>query len=96
MLYIVVRMLQTLITEILKSNGRPIAAHCIGYPLVSIGYCLKGYMAYLLRLRKQGEVENKNKFYYQLLHEALPPENVRHKFLFLRFIIFLVSFIQIS
>ena len=80
----------------MKSNGRPIAAHCIGYPLVSIGYCLKGYMAYLLRLRKQGEVENKNKFYYQLLHEALPPENVRHKFEFLRFILFLVSFIQIS
>jgi len=63
-------------TQIVKGEYlRPIAAHCIGYPLVSIGYCLKGYMAYLLRLRKQGEVENKNKFYYQLLHEALPPEN---------------------
>lgn len=58
---------------------RPVAAHCIGYPLVSIGYCLKRYMAYLLRLRKQGEVENKNKFYYQLLHEALPPENYHHR-----------------
>ena len=43
-----------------------------------LGYCLKRYLAYLLRLRKQGEVEYKNKFYYQLLHEALPPENVTY------------------
>lgn len=52
---------------------KPVAAHCIGYPLVSIGYCLKRYMAYLLRLRKQNEVEAKNKYYYNLLYEALPP-----------------------
>ena len=29
-----------------------------------------------MRIRKQSEVETKNKFYYNLLHEALPPENV--------------------
>lgn len=52
---------------------KPVAAHCIGYPLVSIGYCLKRYMAYLLRLRKQNEVEAKNKYYYNMLYEALPP-----------------------
>ena len=29
-----------------------------------------------MRIRKQSEVEANNKFYYQLLYEALPPENV--------------------
>ena len=33
-------------------------------------------MAYLLRLRKQNEVEAKNKYYYNLLYEALPPAAV--------------------
>ena len=70
---------------------RPLALHCIGFPLVSIGkfiifsifrvikfqgYCVKRYIAYLMRIRKQSEVEANNKFYYQLLYEALPPENV--------------------
>ncbi|CAG5094566.1 Oidioi.mRNA.OKI2018_I69.XSR.g13669.t2.cds [Oikopleura dioica] len=57
---------------------KPVAAHCIGYPLVSIGYCMKRYMAYLLRLRKQNEVEAKNKYYYNLLYEALPPSAYNH------------------
>lgn len=56
-------------------NFRPIAAHCIGYPIVSLGYCVKRYLAYLMRIRKQNEVETKNDFLIQLLHEALPPEN---------------------
>lgn len=30
-----------------------------------------------MRIRKQNEVEAKNDFLNQLLHEALPPENVR-------------------
>jgi len=54
---------------------RPIAAHCIGYPIVSLGYCVKRYIGYLMRIRKQNEVEAKNDFLVQLLHEALPPEN---------------------
>jgi hypothetical protein len=54
---------------------RPIAAHCIGYPIVSLGYCVKRYVGYLMRIRKQNEVEAKNDFLIQLLHEALPPEN---------------------
>ena len=29
-----------------------------------------------MRIRKQNEVEAKNDFLIQLLHEALPPENV--------------------
>lgn len=49
-----------------------------GFILLTVteGYCLKRYMAYLLRLRKQNEVEAKNKYYYNLLYEALPPAAV--------------------
>ena len=32
-----------------------------------------------MRIRKQNEVEAKNNFYFKLLHEALPPENVSFK-----------------
>merc|ERR1711935_47251 len=52
---------------------RPLALHCIGFPLVSIGYCVKRYIAYLMRIRKQREVDANNKFHFQLLHDALPP-----------------------
>ena len=37
---------------------------------------MKRYIAYLMRMRKQSEVEANNKFYYQLLYEALPPDSV--------------------
>jgi len=58
-----------------SESFRPIAVHCIGYPIVSLGYCVKRYLAYLMRIRKQNEVEAKNDFLIKLLHEALPPEN---------------------
>ena len=45
--------------------------------VLSKGYCVKRYLAYLMRIRKQNEVEAKNDFLIKLLHEALPPENVR-------------------
>ena len=37
-----------------------------------------------MRIRKQNEVEAKNDFLIQLLHEALPPENVRIEKRFIR------------
>ena len=48
------------------------------------GYCVKRYIAYLMRMRKQSEVEANNKFYYQLLYEALPPDSVSPGSIFLR------------
>ncbi|XP_071957097.1 macoilin-1-like [Antedon mediterranea] len=53
---------------------RPFAAHCIGYPVVTLGFGFKSYVGYKMRLRKQKEVEKENEFYMQLLHQALPQE----------------------
>ncbi|KAF3833583.1 hypothetical protein F7725_024787, partial [Dissostichus mawsoni] len=36
---------------------RPFAAHCIGYPVVTLGFGFKSYVSYKMRLRKQKEVE---------------------------------------
>ncbi|CAN8018492.1 unnamed protein product [Ixodes persulcatus] len=53
---------------------RPFAAHCIGYPVVTLGFGFKSYIGYRMRLRKQKEVAKENDFYLQLLQQALPPE----------------------
>ncbi|KAJ7991828.1 hypothetical protein DPEC_G00287910 [Dallia pectoralis] len=53
---------------------RPFAAHCIGYPVVTLGFGFKSYVSYKMRLRKQREVQRENDFYMQLLQQALPPE----------------------
>ncbi|XP_054714333.1 macoilin-1-like isoform X2 [Uloborus diversus] len=53
---------------------RPFAAHCIGYPVVTLGFGFKSYVGYRMRLRKQKEVAKENEFYIQLLQQALPPE----------------------
>ncbi|XP_044017258.1 macoilin-1-like isoform X2 [Aphidius gifuensis] len=53
---------------------RPFAAHCIGYPVVTLGFGLKSYVGYRIRQRKQKDVAKENEFYYQLLLQALPVE----------------------
>ncbi|XP_077446625.1 macoilin-1 [Stigmatopora argus] len=53
---------------------RPFAAHCIGYPVVTLGFGFKSYVSYKMRLRKQKEVQKENEFYMELLQQALPPE----------------------
>ncbi|XP_053087437.1 macoilin-1 isoform X2 [Pangasianodon hypophthalmus] len=53
---------------------RPFAAHCIGYPVVTLGFGFKSYVSYKMRLRKQKEVQKENEFYMQLLQQALPLE----------------------
>ncbi|XP_038058922.1 macoilin-like [Patiria miniata] len=57
---------------------RPFAAHCIGYPVVTLGFGFKSYVGYRMRLRKQKEVQKENDFYIQLLQQALPPEQQQH------------------
>ncbi|CDW51886.1 macoilin 1 [Trichuris trichiura] len=51
---------------------RPFAAHCIGYPVVTLGFGVKSYVSYRLRLRKQREVKRENQTFVQLLRAALP------------------------
>ncbi|CAG0916834.1 unnamed protein product [Notodromas monacha] len=53
---------------------RPFAAHCIGYPVVTLGFGVKSYVSYRVRQRRQKDVERENEFYVQLLQGALPPE----------------------
>jgi hypothetical protein len=53
---------------------RPFAAHCIGYPVVTLGFGFKSYIGYRIRQRKQREVGKENEFYVQLLQQALPPQ----------------------
>ncbi|XP_068144549.1 macoilin-2 isoform X1 [Drosophila tropicalis] len=53
---------------------RPFAAHCIGYPVVTLGFGFKSYVGYRMRQRKQREVAKENEFYMQLLQQALPAE----------------------
>uniref|UniRef100_UPI00358E601D macoilin isoform X2 n=1 Tax=Myxine glutinosa TaxID=7769 RepID=UPI00358E601D len=56
---------------------RPFAAHCIGYPVVTLGFGFKSYLAYRLRVRRQRDVRKENEFYQQLLQQALPPGQQR-------------------
>ncbi|XP_008555563.1 macoilin-1 isoform X1 [Microplitis demolitor] len=53
---------------------RPFAAHCIGYPVVTLGFGFKSYVGYRMRQRKQKDVAKENEFYIQLLQQALPAE----------------------
>ncbi|XP_039280202.1 macoilin-1 [Nilaparvata lugens] len=53
---------------------RPFAAHCIGYPVVTLGFGFKSYVGFRMRQRKQRDVAKENEFYMQLLQQALPIE----------------------
>lgn len=53
---------------------RPFAAHCIGYPVVSLGFGFKTLVSYKIRARKQRDIQRENEFYYQVLLDALPEE----------------------
>lgn len=53
---------------------RPFAAHCIGYPMVTLGFGFKSYLSYKLRLKKQKEIQKLNEFHMQLIAKALPLE----------------------
>eukprot|EP00794_Sanderia_malayensis_P000469 gene469-1113_t len=53
---------------------RPFAAHCIGYPMVSLGYGFKSYVGCRIKQYKQEDVSKENDFYHQLISYALPLE----------------------
>ncbi|CAG0881476.1 unnamed protein product [Cyprideis torosa] len=53
---------------------RPFAAHCIGYPMVTLGFGFKSFISFKARQRKQKDVQKENEFYLQLLSQALPPD----------------------
>lgn len=51
---------------------RPLAAHCVGYPVVTLGFGVKSYVGHRLRLRRQKQVRAENEFYFQLMKDSLP------------------------
>jgi len=51
---------------------RPFAAHCIGYPVVTLGFGFKSYVGYRWRQRRQKEIQKENETYFSLLRSALP------------------------
>nr|XP_049704027.1 macoilin-1 [Helicoverpa armigera] len=51
---------------------RPLAAHCVGYPAVTLGLGAKALLAHRLRVRRQRHVRAMNEFYFQLMRDALP------------------------
>ncbi|KAL0821487.1 hypothetical protein ABMA28_004953 [Loxostege sticticalis] len=51
---------------------RPLAAHALGYPAVTLGIGVKSYVGHRLRLRRQRRVRAENEFYFQLMRDALP------------------------
>ncbi|XP_050664674.1 macoilin isoform X2 [Leptidea sinapis] len=51
---------------------RPLAAHCIGYPAMTIGFGIKSYVSQIMRERRQRLIRAENEFYFQLLRESLP------------------------
>ncbi|CAB3230200.1 unnamed protein product [Arctia plantaginis] len=51
---------------------RPLAAHCVGYPVVTLGFGAKALIAHRLRQRRQRHVRAMNEFYFQLMRDALP------------------------
>lgn len=57
---------------------RPFAAHCIGYPVVTLGYGVKSYVGYKMRQRRVQHVAKENEFYMQLINLALPTETNNH------------------
>ncbi|KAK9504984.1 hypothetical protein O3M35_009145 [Rhynocoris fuscipes] len=53
---------------------KPFAAHCIGYPVVTLGFGFKSFVTYRIRQRRQKDVRKENGFYMSLLSQALPIE----------------------
>jgi len=56
---------------------RPFAAHCIGYPVVTLGFGFKSYVGYRMRQRRQKEIQKENETYFSLVRSALPPGPAR-------------------
>jgi len=54
--------------------SRPFAAHCIGYPVISLGFSFKSYVGHRFRLRRQKLVARQNELMLQLLRQALPAD----------------------
>ncbi|KAI6182991.1 hypothetical protein M3Y97_00439800 [Aphelenchoides bicaudatus] len=51
---------------------KPFAAHCLGFPIVTLGFRIKNYFKLLALKRHKVDVMKQNELYYRLLTESLP------------------------
>lgn len=58
----------------LLNVSRPFAAHCIGYPVVTVSFLIKHQITHIIRQRQQKRVAEENTFYFDVLQKALPQE----------------------
>jgi len=55
---------------------KPLAANCIGYPVVTLCFGFKSYLSLKLRQKQQQRVSKENEFYQNLLLDALPFDRI--------------------
>ncbi|XP_060836608.1 macoilin-1 [Rhopalosiphum padi] len=55
---------------------KPLAANCIGYPVVTLCFGFKSYLSHKLRQKQQQRVSKENEFYQNLLLDALPFDRI--------------------
>lgn len=53
--------------------SRPFAAHCIGYPVVTMSFLVKHQITHIIRQRQQKHVTEENAVFFDVLQKALPP-----------------------
>lgn len=61
----------------LLNISRPFAAHCIGYPVVTISFLIKHQITHIIRLKQQRQVAEENAVYFEIINRALPQEEVK-------------------
>ncbi|XP_064404993.1 macoilin-like [Halichondria panicea] len=56
--------------------SRPFAAHCIGYPVVTMSFLIKHQITHIIRQRQRKKVVEENSVYYGIIQKALPQEDI--------------------
>ncbi|XP_050520452.1 macoilin-1 [Daktulosphaira vitifoliae] len=55
---------------------KPLAANCIGYPVITLCFGFKSYLSHKLKQKQQQRVSKENEFYQNLLLDALPIDKI--------------------
>jgi len=77
MLFLYVEVSHRLHNLPLLNISRPFAAHCIGYPVVTVSFLIKHHITHVIRQRQQKRVAEENSFYFDLIQKALPQEETK-------------------
>ncbi|VVC28957.1 Hypothetical protein CINCED_3A008640 [Cinara cedri] len=55
---------------------KPLAANCIGYPVVTLCFGFKSYLSLKFRLKQQQKISKENEFYQNLMLDSLPLDQI--------------------